>query len=560
MKTPFRPISIAPLLVLMLACGDRKEDTDAPPQDTAPLDTTPQDTASHDTASQDTAPQDTAPDLPDNDGDSWTTARDYDDANAAIHPGAAERCDGTDEDCDGLVDEGPWYTDTDGDGYGDPDLPVPTCDESTVLDGEDCDDANPDIHPGATEVCGNGVVEDCGGGSGICGTFGEVEASDYATSVQGSVLLGGSDLDGDGWDDVASADPHNRVYLYHGPMTAYTESETTLPEEWGNSAGMDAGDMTGDGATDLLVSVAWEDTPGAAYLFGGPILPVEEGGTLDASEATLLAGVSSDRLTGGIAVGDYNGDGVDDVVLASSEGSPIEESYLVLGPIEGDMDLEDSDFLFREVGGFGQSLDGGVDLDGDGTEDLAIAGATEVYVYYGPYDSTTWKTTEDVAGVESTYRCNYVESVSLPGDLDGDEIPDLLIGASKTDGHAGSVRHYYGIVMGGPIDGYTTDYVTTFGGKSWSGPGDVTGDGVPDVLAGDLGDTGYYGTDAHMAKATLYQGPFSGPPVSFATLEAWSTSIDLRAGVAGDWDGDGDAEIALGDNSSWFLYWGGAGM
>ena len=63
---------------------------------------------------------------------------DCDDGNAAIHPGAPEICDGKDNNCDGLVDEG---FDTDGDGY-------------TVCEG-DCNDNDASVYPGATEVCDN---------------------------------------------------------------------------------------------------------------------------------------------------------------------------------------------------------------------------------------------------------------------------------------------------------------------------------------------------------------------------------------------------------------------
>ena len=71
---------------------------------------------------------------------------DCDDNNAAVNPGAAEACNGLDDNCDGIipVDE----QDNDGDGY-------------RVCDG-DCNDNDASIHPGATEVC-NGIDDDCDG-------------------------------------------------------------------------------------------------------------------------------------------------------------------------------------------------------------------------------------------------------------------------------------------------------------------------------------------------------------------------------------------------------------
>ncbi|HID93888.1 MAG TPA: T9SS type A sorting domain-containing protein, partial [bacterium (Candidatus Stahlbacteria)] len=55
-----------------------------------------------------------------------------------------------------------YYRDADGDGYGDPSITVEafSCPAGYVSDSTDCDDSNPDIHPGATEVC-NGVDDDC---------------------------------------------------------------------------------------------------------------------------------------------------------------------------------------------------------------------------------------------------------------------------------------------------------------------------------------------------------------------------------------------------------------
>ena len=75
---------------------------------------------------------------------------DCNDDNASVHPGATEICgNGIDDDCDGQTDEACGNPDNDGDGY-------------TVAQG-DCNDNNASIHPGATEICGNGIDDNCNG-------------------------------------------------------------------------------------------------------------------------------------------------------------------------------------------------------------------------------------------------------------------------------------------------------------------------------------------------------------------------------------------------------------
>ena len=81
---------------------------------------------------------------------------------------AAEACNGVDDDCDGQVDEGltqPFYRDADGDGFGNPADSVQACAAPLgyLTDSGDCDDAGVGIHPGAVEVAGNGIDEDCDG-------------------------------------------------------------------------------------------------------------------------------------------------------------------------------------------------------------------------------------------------------------------------------------------------------------------------------------------------------------------------------------------------------------
>jgi|GEM_PF-2063342 len=95
-------------------------------------------------------------------------ALDCDDNNYYIRPGMWEYCNGIDDNCDGNIDEGvapTWYADTDGDGYGDPNITQIACNapQGFVSNNGDCVDTDAYIHPGALEDCTNLTDENCDG-------------------------------------------------------------------------------------------------------------------------------------------------------------------------------------------------------------------------------------------------------------------------------------------------------------------------------------------------------------------------------------------------------------
>lgn len=93
---------------------------------------------------------------------------DCDDTNAAIKPGAMEVCNGVDDNCNDMIDEGvaltEYFPDVDGDGYGSMTATsTRTCRQppNTATRRMDCDDTNRNIHPGGMEICSGGADEDC---------------------------------------------------------------------------------------------------------------------------------------------------------------------------------------------------------------------------------------------------------------------------------------------------------------------------------------------------------------------------------------------------------------
>ncbi|MCB9744332.1 MAG: putative metal-binding motif-containing protein [Alphaproteobacteria bacterium] len=157
-------------LTLLFACGEKEPSTDSD------------------------APDDSASGEVDADGDGSPAGQDCDDADAAIHPGAAEVCDGVDNDCDALIDDADddvtdartFYEDVDGDGFAGRAVVACALPEGGSETSDDCDDADAAVYPGAQELC-NERDDDCDG-------LIDDEDDDWTGGVEYYV-----DVDGDGY-------------------------------------------------------------------------------------------------------------------------------------------------------------------------------------------------------------------------------------------------------------------------------------------------------------------------------------------------------------------------
>jgi len=279
------------------------------------------------------------------------------------------------------------------------------------------------------------------------------------------------------------------------------------------------GDNNGDGFADAVIGAPYTytgpDGPEGAFVVHGPLA-----GEIDLANAIFLAGEHRGD-GGGTSVafaGDVDADGYDDILIGAPDYDTTDlfslwhlgRVYLFRGPVLSGGNLADADATITgsdawsplhnpmEDGEYaGWSVAGAGDLDGDGLDDVAVgrpglgyyAEYGGVFVAYGPVDQAV----ADCRMYCSAGCWRAGQSVASAGDVNGDGLDDLLIGAATwgapyDETYSEAVYLFYGPIGEEEViedaDAIFTDPYGR-GSYSVSSAGDLDGDGLDDILIGN---------------------------------------------------------------------------
>jgi len=471
-------------------------------------------------------------------------------------------------------------------------------------------EVTPDDGAGSGDVGSDSVVV-AGSGMGIWpgasisladadwGLLGEA-ASDYA----GYSVASAGDVDGDGLEDVLVGAHSNddggsntgKVYLFlaaslgeGGTLELGTADYEFIGESDGDGAGSSvasAGDVDGDGLDDILIGAPDYGTSsyGRVYLVFAASLGIST--TVDLSSADFIIYGSSSYYTGatGVAIssaGDFDGDGLGDILVGSPYnygnaglfyGSSI-ANHIRSGASVRSLSSADL-FFFGETSNnyLGASVACAGDVNGDGLDDILMGAYGNsshngaAYLILGGTSPSTSIYLTSTSSFDQYIRGHSIEyvgsSVSSAGDVDGDGLDDILIGAKyNNDGgtYAGKAYVVLGssLTLGGRDLWLYSESDYTFTGRNEhdylgmdvASAGDVDGDGLGDLLLGAFGND-----DGTVSAGKTYLVLGSSLPSGGGEISDWlglngevtSDQSGYAIASAGDIDGDGVDEILIG--------------